>query len=76
MKLLDELEVRIDSLHKRAENLEQNNAYLRTELEQTRADLEDRGLRLAEIMEKTKQRKGEILGRIDMLLHRLSDENP
>ena len=76
MEILSQLETKIESLLRKTRTLEDENRRLREEAERSAFDLKAENARLREDLELERGSKDEVLGRIDGLLKKLSDDTP
>lgn len=76
MEILSRLETKIESLLLKVRTLEDENRRLKEEAERSAFDLTAENARLREELEQERGSKNEVLGRIDGLLQKLSDDTP
>ncbi|WP_461209648.1 cell division protein ZapB [Desulfocurvus sp. DL9XJH121] len=76
MEILSQLESKIESLLQKNRALEDENRRLKEEAERGAFDLKADNARLREELERERGSKDEVLGRIDGLLKKLSDDTP
>lgn len=74
MELIDRLEQRLESLLEEVENLKTENLHLKEEVEVSLSVLEEENRNLKEELEQERSTKNAVMGRIDGLLSKLSND--